>query len=511
MSQASERDKLKVFISYSRRDGAIADAIAEKLIARGFEVLIDQRSLPFGEKWQGELADFIRLSDTVIWLVSAASIQSNWVNWELDEVARRNKRLVPVMVDHVERDTLPRQIGEIHILPAEGVLDLSHDFDALVSILESDRAWLKQASRLQDRAFEWLSKDRNSALLLSRGALTDAEFWKDRRPPKAPAPSQEVLELILASKRQLTRRQAWWVVGSLTTAFVSLIFSLVTYAMFQQNQQDERNLRLGDTQTNLSRYREEDETVAQEVMIKQIIKSANGDLGIIAPILVDQSRKLANAGHTTTATALALEVAGTPKIGAHVGGPSGALLQLDRLSRMSIELTRLHHEDAVMAASFSVDGKRLLTASLDKTARIWDLASGHEVSRMHHDRRVDIAIFSRDGSKIATGSGAAVKVWEVATAKELLRLSHDSHVRSIEFSPDGVRLLSASDDGTARVWDVTSGRQITLLRHEAAIASAAFNPNGLTIVTASEDKTARIWETASGVEVARLSHDKSLT
>jgi hypothetical protein len=43
---------------------------------RGFEVKIDTRDLPFGEEWQKELADFIRLSDTVIWLVSEASIRS---------------------------------------------------------------------------------------------------------------------------------------------------------------------------------------------------------------------------------------------------------------------------------------------------------------------------------------------------------------------------------------------------------------------------------------------------
>src|SRR5262249_12493080 len=151
---------------------------------------------PFGEKWQGELAEFIRPSDTVIWLVSDASIQSKWVNWELDEVGKRSKGLVPVMVGQTARNALPPQLGEIHILPTTGVCELARDLDALVGVLETDRAWLKQASRLQDRANEWLSKGRSSALLLSHGALTDAERWKDHRPAKAPAPAQEVLDLL---------------------------------------------------------------------------------------------------------------------------------------------------------------------------------------------------------------------------------------------------------------------------------------------------------------------------
>src|SRR6185295_12725379 len=103
MAQVRGPERLKVFISYSRRDTIAADALVEALIARGFDVSIDRRDLPFGEKWQAELAEFIRLSDTVVWLVSEASIQSNWVNWELDEVAKRNKRLVPVMIAEAGR------------------------------------------------------------------------------------------------------------------------------------------------------------------------------------------------------------------------------------------------------------------------------------------------------------------------------------------------------------------------------------------------------------------------
>lgn len=94
---------LKLFISYSRRDAATADAIVSALEARGFQVTIDRRDLPFGEEWQKELAEFIRQSDTIVWLVSEASITSEWVNWELDEVKARNKRLVPVMVGLVTR------------------------------------------------------------------------------------------------------------------------------------------------------------------------------------------------------------------------------------------------------------------------------------------------------------------------------------------------------------------------------------------------------------------------
>lgn len=232
MTETPGLDKLRIFISYSRRDASAADALVEALAARGFEITIDRRDLPFGEKWRDELAEFIRLSDTVLWMISAASVKSKWVNWELDEVAKRSKRLVPVMVADTARDALPRQLGEIHIFPVSGVFNVGRDLDALVRVLETDLAWLKQASRLQDRAAEWISKGRPSALLLSRAALFDAERWKDQRPPKAPAPAQEALDLLHASRREATRRLRRWAIGSSLAATFAI--ALAFFAFFQR-------------------------------------------------------------------------------------------------------------------------------------------------------------------------------------------------------------------------------------------------------------------------------------
>jgi hypothetical protein len=68
-------------------------------------------------------------------------------------------------------------------------------------------------------------------------------------------------------------------------------------------------------------------------------------------------------------------------------------------------------------------------------------------------------------------------------------------VRSAAFSPDGKRIVTASEDATARVWDATIGKAIGELRgHEGRVMSAAFSPDGTRVVTASEDGTARIWD-----------------
>ena len=78
-------------------------------------------------------------------------------------------------------------------------------------------------------------------------------------------------------------------------------------------------------------------------------------------------------------------------------------------------------------------------------------------------------------------------------------LSHGSSVESAQFSADGTRIVTASEDHTARVWDAASGMPFgEPLRHEAGVFSAQFSPDGTRIVTASGDNTARVWDAASG-------------
>ena len=68
-------------------------------------------------------------------------------------------------------------------------------------------------------------------------------------------------------------------------------------------------------------------------------------------------------------------------------------------------------------------------------------------------------------------------------------------MRSAAFSPDGSRIVTASEDKTARIWDAASAKEIAVLRgHDNYVNSAAFSPDGSRIVTASGDKTARIWD-----------------
>jgi len=125
------------------------------------------------------------------------------------------------------------------------------------------------------------------------------------------------------------------------------------------------------------------------------------------------------------------------------------------------------HAGWVVSAAFSPDGRRIITSSYDKTARVWDAATGLELQTL---------------------SG------------------HTDWLQAAAFSPDGQRIVTASRDKTARVWDATSGQQLRVLSgHTDRVRSAAFSPDGWRIVTASYDKTARVWEATSGQQLRVLS------
>jgi tetratricopeptide (TPR) repeat protein len=230
-SRRSGSDAIRVFISYSRRDLEAADRLVTALEGQGFNITIDRRDLPYGEEWLGELADFIAGSDTVVALVSPAFISSRACNWELGQVRATNKRLVPVMIEKVPVEDLPETIGKIQLLPAEGTFDFGTHLDILTEVLNTDRQWIKEHTRLADRARQWIARNRAPALLLRGSALADAEGWQDRRPKAAPAPSDEILELMLASRRAATRRQRSIAVGSLLAALFA--FALAGAAAFQ--------------------------------------------------------------------------------------------------------------------------------------------------------------------------------------------------------------------------------------------------------------------------------------
>ena len=125
--------------------------------------------------------------------------------------------------------------------------------------------------------------------------------------------------------------------------------------------------------------------------------------------------------------------------------------------------------------------------------------------------RCTFVAFSPDGTKVLTGSNdMTARIWDASSGQELHKLTHDDSVYSVAFSPDGTKVLTGSNDSTARIWDASSGQELHKLPHEDSVYAVAFSPDGTKVLTGSYDNTARIWDVSSGQELHKLPHGDSV-
>ncbi|KAI0698704.1 WD40-repeat-containing domain protein, partial [Earliella scabrosa] len=234
----------------------------------------------------------------------------------------------------------------------------------------------------------------------------------------------------------------------------------------------------------------------------------NGSLTIWSTTTYQQTRTI--AAHNSFIDVLVLSPDGRSML---TGGLASAQSLLWDLSTLQTQhkgpphvRRSLPQQHATICAAFSPDGRRVATASDDRTSPIiiWDASTGAELVRLDRFPRGVLVMslaFAPDGGRIVSGSmDSMVRIHDAGSGAHNMSLGkHYDSVYAVAFSPTGRLVASAGADCTVRLWDVTGkpGRLARTFRgHTGRVMGVLFSPDGGTVLSGSLDGTARLESTA---------------
>ncbi len=160
------------------------------------------------------------------------------------------------------------------------------------------------------------------------------------------------------------------------------------------------------------------------------------------------------------------------------------------------------HTDGVNSVALASNGKRAISASRDKTLKLWDLESSKELRTLygHLSSVYSVWVTPNEKQAISKSEDEMWRLWDLENRVEL-----QAQLGIIEVSPDCEQAISVSRDNKLKLWDMKTGVELqTLHGHTDKVNSIAFMPDGKRAVSASRDKTLRLWDLESGKELRTL-------
>jgi guanine nucleotide-binding protein subunit beta-2-like 1 protein len=170
------------------------------------------------------------------------------------------------------------------------------------------------------------------------------------------------------------------------------------------------------------------------------------------------------------------------------------------------------HTSDVHSVAFSSDNRQIVSGSRDKTIRLWNTLAEckYTITEDAHLDWVSRVRFSPSAKQpliVSCGWDKLVKVWNLSTCKLRTNLvGHSGYLTCVTISPDGSLCASGGKDGNAMLWDLNEGRHLSTLDAGEIIHALVFSPIRYWLCAATA-ATIKIWDLESKVCVDELKPD----
>jgi WD40 repeat protein len=162
------------------------------------------------------------------------------------------------------------------------------------------------------------------------------------------------------------------------------------------------------------------------------------------------------------------------------------------------------HSGEIGAVAFTPDGKRVISVSTDRTARVWTLSEDPEsdVVVLQHDDEISQLALAGDGRWLLTGTLTGAFLWDLLGALDApvqTFKGHEDDLKAVALDARGRWAATGSADRKVLLYDLKKDNKLVakLRQHEGAIQVLAFHPEGRWLASGSEDKSIRLWDLKS--------------